>query len=258
MARNNKIVSTGRGGVGKTSLVALMAKYFIEDKDDKTPILVVDADPDENFAEMVGIDLESEGIKTISCLLAEMLEEGGTTVGIAPRERIGGKIFGEGLYEGDAFDIMAIGTKWMEGCYCMPNAALKSALDILTKNYKYILIDSPAGLEHLNRRITPEVGDIFILLDRSKKSFAHVERAHRIIKEIGIEYENMYIVGGYRFPDDWKDRAERITGLKYLGTIAEDEVMDNFVRDGISLLDLPVDSPAYVSVKEIMKEAGYC
>jgi len=50
----------------------------------------------------------------------------------------------------------------------MPNAGLKGALESLTKTYKYVLIDSPAGLEHLNRRITSKVDDIFDIIDPSK------------------------------------------------------------------------------------------
>lgn len=96
------------------------------------------------------------------------LEEGGTTVGVAPTERIESKIWMHGIYEGDYFDFIALGTKWVEGCYCLPNAALKGALESLTKNYKYVLIDLPAGLEHLNRRITSKVDDIFDVLDPSK------------------------------------------------------------------------------------------
>jgi CO dehydrogenase maturation factor len=46
------LVTMGRGGTGKTSLVAVMAKYFIEKA--RTPILLVDVDPDQNLAEMVG------------------------------------------------------------------------------------------------------------------------------------------------------------------------------------------------------------
>ncbi|MBE0512007.1 AAA family ATPase, partial [Candidatus Bathyarchaeota archaeon] len=94
-----KIVSMGRGGSGKTSFVALMTKYFIENGD--TPLLLVDVDPDQNLGEMVGIDLKEEGKKTISELLIEtFLEGGGTTVGVPPSERIEGKIWERGLHEG--------------------------------------------------------------------------------------------------------------------------------------------------------------
>jgi len=63
------IVSMGRGGTGKTSFVALVTKYFIEIGE--TPIFLIDADPDQSLAEVVGIDLEKEGIETISELIIE-------------------------------------------------------------------------------------------------------------------------------------------------------------------------------------------
>lgn len=250
------LVTIGRGGTGKSSFVALMAKCFIESG--QSPLLLVDADPDQNLAEMVGVDLKEAGKHTISELLVStFIEQGGTTIGIPPSERIESKIWSSGLFESDHFDFLAVGTKWVEGCYCMPNAALKGALESITKNYKYVLIDSPAGLEHLNRRITSKVNDIFDILDHSKKSFDHVKRAYRIAQEVGIQFDNFYIIGGYRFPQEHASNAEAMLQLKYLGKIAYDEQLDEHVLAGKSLLSLPSDSVAYVSVKEIMKTVGY-
>ncbi len=249
------IVSMGRGGSGKTSFVALMTKYFIEKGE--YPLLLVDVDPDQNLGEAVGVDLEEEGKKTISDLLIEtFIESGGTTVGIPPSERIESRIWAEGLYEGEFFDFMAVGPKWLEGCYCLPDAALKKALEVLTKNYKYILVDSPAGLEHLNRKITSKVDDIMDIIDPSKKSFDHVKRAYRIAREVKIDFGNFYVIGGYRFPERLDGVVEKRTKLKYLGRIAYDENVEYYILNGKSLLELPASSPAYLSVKEIMKKAG--
>jgi len=207
---------------------------------------------------MVGIDLKEAGKQTISELLVStFIEKGGTTVGVPPTERIESKIWANGLFESRNFDFLAVGTKWVEGCYCMPNAALKGALESLTKNYKYVLIDSPAGLEHLNRRITSKVNDIFDILDHSKKSIDHVRRAFRIAKEVNIQFDNFYLLGGYRFPAQLGAQAEADLKFKYLGKIAADEQLDEYVLAGKSLLELPQDNAAYVSVKEIMKTAGY-
>ena len=250
------LVTMGRGGTGKTSFVALMTKYFIEIGD--TPILLVDVDPDQNLGEMVGIDLEAVEKKTISDLLVEtFLEEGGTTVGVPPTERIESKIWAKGMYEGDWFDFIAVGTKWVEGCYCLPDAALKGALGSLTKNYKYMLIDSPAGLEHLNRRITARVDDIFDVIGPSKKSFHHVKRAHRVAKEVKIDFRNFYVIGGFRFPERLENQARKTTQLEYLGKIAYDKKVEEYVLAGKSLLNLSSNSPAYVSVKSLMEKAGY-
>jgi CO dehydrogenase maturation factor len=251
-----KIVSIGRGGSGKTSFIAIMTKYFIEVGD--TPILLVDVDPDQNLGEMVGIDFKKEGKKTISELLIEtFLEKGGTTVGTPPSERIEGAIWSKGLYEGASFDMIAVGTKFIEGCYCLPDASLKRALEGLTKTYRYVLIDSPAGLEHLNRRIVSKVDDIFDIIDPSRKSFHHVERAYKIAKEVKIDFKNFYVIGGYRFPETLEAEARNKTQLEYLGKISYDKKVEDYSLLGKSLLELPSSSPAYNSVKELMKKAGY-
>jgi CO dehydrogenase maturation factor len=224
-----------------------MAKYLIEKE--ATPVLLVDADPDQNLAEMVGADLESAGKKTIAELLSEtFIERGGTTVGIAPSKRIENRIWEQGLYEGDSFDLFAVGTKWVEGCYCLPDAALKNALGAITKNYRYILIDSPGGLEHLNRKIASNVDTIFDVMGPSAKSFAHVRRAYRVINEVGIRFNRFYIVGGYAFPEELDHRAESETGLPYLGKIRYDEEIARRVLAGKSLLDTPQESTGYLSI----------
>jgi CO dehydrogenase maturation factor len=233
-----------------------MTKSLIESG--QSPLLLVDADPDQNLAEMLGIDLREAGKSTIAELLVStFIEQGGTTVGVAPTERIESRIWEKGLYESKNFDFLAVGTKWVEGCYCMPNSALKGALESLTKNYKYILVDSPAGLENLNRRITSTVNDVFDILDHSKKSQDHVKRAFKIAKEVDMKFDNFYLVGGYRFPSELGKQAEADLGFKYLGKISADEVLDEYVLNGKSLLDLPSNSAAYASVKVIMKTLGY-
>ena len=250
------LVSVGRGGSGKTSFVALMTKYFIEKRD--TPLLLVDVDPDQNLGETVGVALEEQGKKSISELVIEtFIEGGGTTVGVPPSERIESRIWQGGLYEGDLFDFMAVGPKWIEGCYCLPDASLKRALERLTKTYRYILIDSPAGLEYLNRKVTSRVHDIFDIIDPSKKSFEHVKRAHRIVREVGIDYEDFYIIGGYRFPENLEREVQEKTGLKYLGKLSYDKNVEDYCLTGKSLLELPQSSPAYESVEEILTKAGY-
>ncbi len=250
------LVTVGRGGTGKSSFTALMAKAFIETS--QSPLLLVDADPDQNLAEMIGVDLKEAGKSTIAELLVStFIEQGGTTVGVPPTERIESRIWEKGLYESKNFDFLSVGTKWVEGCYCMPNSALKGALESLTKSYKYMLVDSPAGLENLNRRITSNVNDIFDILDHSKKSQDHVRRAVKIVREVDMKFENFYLVGGYRFPAELGTQAEADLKFKYLGKIAEDEQLDDYVLNGKSLIDLPNDNKAYLSVKNILKTLGY-
>ncbi|MEM2728519.1 MAG: cobalamin biosynthesis protein, partial [Candidatus Bathyarchaeia archaeon] len=120
-----------------------------------------------------------------------------------------------------------------------------------------VLIDTPAGLEHLNRRITSHVNDIFDLIDPSKKSFEHVARAYRIAKEVNIRFDNFYVVGGYRFPEDLGGEVEKRLKLKFIGKIKFDENIERFILSGRPLLEIPENSPAYRSVIDIMIKAGY-
>lgn len=250
-----RIVTMGRGGTGKTTFVALIVKHFIESG--ITPLLLVDVDPDQNLAEMVGIDLSDEGKNTISELMMEtFLEKGGTTVGVPPSERIESRIWEKGLYEGNFFDLIAVGTKFIEGCYCLPDAALKKALENLTKNYRYVLIDSPGGLEHLNRRITTQVDDIFDIIGPSQKSFKHVERARKIAKEVGIVFSNFYVIAGHRVPTELEETVQGRM-KQYLGKIAYDKNVESYVLKGKSILELPSSSPAYVSARALLEKAGY-
>jgi CO dehydrogenase maturation factor len=127
----------------------------------------------------------------------------------------------------------------------------------MAKNYKYVLIDSPAGLEHLNRRIASKVNDIFDILDHSNKSLEHVKRAYRIAKEVQMQFENFYLIGGYRFPVERGRKAEEVLKFKYVGKIVADETVDEYVLEGKSLLDLASNNAAYASVKQILRKTGH-
>jgi len=249
-----KIVSIGRGGVGKTVFIALLAKYFRDQK----PILLIDADPDQNLAEMTGVDLGKNGTKTVSDILFDVkfdkIEEGLKSLALA--DKIDYLFNQKVLYEGKYFDFISIGTKWTEGCYCQPNNILKGIIAKIEKHYSYVLIDSPAGLEHLNRRITSSIDEIFAIIDPSWKAFESAKRVHKLVQEIGIKFKNFYAVANYRFPDERLESIEKETGLKFAGKLRYDEDIENYSLSGKSIFELIEDSPAFNSIKEIMKKVG--
>jgi CO dehydrogenase maturation factor len=251
------VVITGRGGTGKSTFTSMMAKYFGEMKVE--PVLLVDSDPDESLAEMLGLDLEAEGKQSIADVLSDILEtrKMASMSGMTPTEKIEPYIFQKCLYEGrDFYDFIGIGTKWIEGCYCLPDRSLGQIMDMWGKNYEYVVVDSPAGVEHLNRRITKKVKDVFNILDPSKKSFDNAKRSYKIMREVNIDFENYYIVGGYRFPESLENEALS-QPFTFLGRVEGDPRITEYNIEGKSLLDIPNDSPAYQSVKKILQKAGY-
>ncbi len=243
------IVSTGRGGTGKTTFIALLTKYWIK----KKSLLLVDIDPDENLAEMVGIDLQKEGIKTISDILFD-IQKGRVDDDLKslPRPVQIEYMFHLCLYEGEGFDLFSLGAKWTEGCYCQPNNILRSIIPKLSKNYDYTLIDSPAGLEHLNRKIMSEIDSIVAIVDPSRKSFHNVRRSLGVAREIGIKFKDFYIVSNYKFSDSLEESIKEL-GSKYIGKIDYDKNVEKCILEGKSLLGLPEDSPAFLSVKKIIE-----
>jgi len=252
MAR--KIVSTGRGGTGKSTFVALATRYL------NPPILLIDLDPDQSLADMVGVDLERETVATVSSALYDILQERRSDPQLGPMglpERMAYLLQVNCLYESERFDLIALGTKLTEGCYCAPDNLLKMTIPRLAKNYANVLIDSPAGLEHLNRKVFSDVNELFVLLDPSMKSMNHVARVRAITREIGISYDHFYLVGNHRFREGMEEHIQPAQGISYLGKIDYDASVEEYNLNGTSLLELPGDSPACLSVKRILAAAGY-
>jgi len=79
----------------------------------------------------------------------------------------------------------------------------------------------------------------------------------KLPKSVKIDFKNFYVIGGYRFPENLEVEVKKRINLKYLGKIAYDGEVENYVLSGKSLLEISPSSSAYNSVKELMKKAGY-
>jgi CO dehydrogenase maturation factor len=246
-----KIVVTGRGGTGKSTFAALASRYLA------APMLLIDIDPDQSLAEMLGIDLDKEKVRTISDALYDIIEErrhdGGDPTPL--HDRMEYLLNRECLYEGKRFDLLVLGAKLTEGCYCVPDDLIKAIIPKMANHYPNVVIDSPAGLEHLNRKIVSDIDDLFVILDPSSKSLKHVARVKDITHQIGISYGHLYLVGNYSFDRDTEERL-RNAGETYLGSIEYDADAQEYNLAGKSLLDLPENSPAVSSIREILLKVG--
>ncbi len=249
MAR--RIVSTGRGGTGKSTFVALMSRYL------KPPSLLIDLDPDLSLADMLGIDLAEQGKRTVVEALYDAVKErqrGGSPL-TPVEDRFKGLLWADCLYEGRGFDLITLGTKDLEGCYCFPDHLLRKTISRIAQNYQNVVIDSPAGLEHLNRNIVSEVDDLFLILDPSEKSLTHIKKVKTILREVGMIYHRFYLVGNYMF-DEASERHFREAGETFLGKIDYDPQVEAVNLAGTPLPKLPEDSAAVRSIKKILDKAG--
>jgi len=247
------IICTGRGGTGKSTFAALVAASL------PPPLLLIDADPDQSLAQFLGADLEAAGVPTISDVLYRLQKPDGyrELASMPLAEKIQYLLNVSCLYEGPRFDLLTLGVKWTRGCYCAPNDILQGVIPALSRDYEWTLVDSPAGLEHVNRRIVQRADDVFVLLDPSAKAIRNVQRLQEIARAIGIEYDNLYLVGNYRLGPEAEERLASLDGASYLGRIEPDPEVERRDWEGESLLELPEDSPARRSVTAILKKAGY-
>jgi CO dehydrogenase maturation factor len=241
------IVSTGRGGVGKSTFAALAGKYL------DPPKLLIDLDPDESLADMLGIEPKVRE-KTISGVLYDVIEgnrgAGRTGYGLLS------EVMQSVVYKGEGFDFIGLGTKFTVGCYCAPDAVLKDLIPSIAKNYREVVIDSPAGLEHFNRKVVVDIDDLFIILDPSDKSIKHIERVKDIVREVKVSYNHLYLIGNYRFTEETEEYLKD-TREVYLGKIDYDADVKRYNLEGRSLIELPDDSPAALCVRRILEKAGY-
>jgi len=261
--KGNVILVTGRGGTGKTTFVALASRYLTP------PLLLLDMDPDQSLADMLGVDLDSAKtktdigrevkLKTISDLRSDIEEEDAfTELGGSPAfVKIPHLIEWYAKYTSDGFDLISLGPRWSVGDYRSANFLFEFIVPSLGQSYANILVDSPAGLEHLNRKVIPNIDDLFVILDPSLKAIKHVARVRKITQEVGTSYKHLYLVGNYDFDDETEQQVMARTGEIYLGRIDYDASVKDYNLKGESLLTLPASSPACLSVKKILAKAGY-
>ncbi len=181
------IAVTGKGGTGKTVVSALLLNYFSEDK----RVLAVDADPDSNLPETLGIS----DYKTLG-QVRELFQEKRDELGAISKEAwVEGKIYGETIYEADDFDLLVMGRPEGEGCYCFVNNLLKGVLKKLLTNYDVVVIDCEAGLEHFSRKTIEGADYILVVTDSSRKGLATAKRIKDSSHSLGLKFDQICLLG---------------------------------------------------------------
>jgi CO dehydrogenase maturation factor len=246
------IASSGKGGVGKTSFMALVLKSFLTDGLDN--ILVVDADPDANMPEVLNKKVKG----TVAMAVHEMrdkIDSDSLPKDFSKDAFLETKVFGL-LNEGEQFDLLVMGAVEKQGCFCMPNTMLANIVDTLSKNYNLVLMDLPAGLEHVTRRTSRDVDLMYVLTDSSRMGLETALRIKRFTEKIEGKIEKIVFVGN-RLSDEVGEtiraRAEEV-GATYGGTVPSDDMMAEYNMEGRSLLELPDDSKAFQAIRAILQQ----
>ncbi len=245
------IAIAGKGGTGKTTFAAITVKQLVQGG--VSPVLAVDADPNANLNEALGVEVE----ETIGEILSKIKNGFTLPAGMTKDQYVEYKVC-QSLVESDDFDLLSMGATEGPGCYCYANNVLRSYMDNLSRNYKAILADNEAGLEHLSRRTTQNVDILFITSDTSARGVRSAKRVKELVQSIRLNIKKMFLVITKTGDDSLEALQNEIdkTGLTLIGTIPMDSNIVEYDLRSRPLVDLPGDSPAVAAVAEILKKAN--
>ncbi|WP_459202589.1 ATP-binding protein [Methanococcus sp. CF] len=245
------IAVTGKGGVGKTLLSSLIIRNLT--KSGKN-ILAIDADPDSNLPEALGVEVT----KTVGDAREELKKEvksGNTSPEMDMWNSLDYKIM-ESIIETPEFDLLVMGRPEGSGCYCAVNNMLRKIIETVSSNYDIVVIDTEAGLEHLSRRTTQNVDTLLVVTDSSKRGILTANRIKELAKELDISFKNLYLVLNRIKPENEENVREKVKdfGLDIIGIIYDDEITAGYDMEGKPLFELPDDSETVISVSKIVEK----
>jgi len=242
------IAVAGKGGSGKTSVASLIIRYL--GRNGSGPVLAIDADPNANLGESLGLDIK----KTIGSIIASFHDE---KINIPPgmtKEAYLEYKLNEIIVERKGLDLVTMGRGEGPDCYCYPNLILRKFTDALAGNYAYVVMDNEAGMEHLSRRTTQNVDALLIISDHSVKGVRTIARIKDLVSELKLVVKKQWVV--INFVPTELDHAvsEELTRLGIVPAAIiplDDELRECDLRQK-SLLDLPDSSKAVRAVSDLM------
>ncbi|OGF54668.1 MAG: hypothetical protein A2Z21_00455 [Candidatus Fraserbacteria bacterium RBG_16_55_9] len=245
----------GKGGVGKTTVAGLIARLLTERGEG--PVLAIDADPNTNFHQVLGLHLE----QTIGELREETLKKiKDLPAGISKNQYLEYGLQ-QCLVEDTGIDLLAMGRGEGPFCYCAVNHVLRRYMDLLNKNYTYIVLDNEAGLEHLSRRTTQNIDVLLIVSDAFPIALQAAARIHKLADELKLHIDQRFLVlnhlrdvtpSGPGMENMRQSIAQ--TGLTLVGEIPRDEALFRLSLECKPLGELPLSSPARLAMKAILEK----
>lgn len=233
-----KLAISGKGGVGKTMLSALLSREYAKNG---YAVLAIDADPDTNLASALGFTNPDE-ITPIS-EMKELVEE---RTGIKPGQpgslfKLNPKVddipekFAQKI---DGIRLMVMGKvkRGGSGCYCAENTLLQALMvHLLVARNEVVILDMAAGIEHLGRATAKAVDKLIIVVEPGRKSVETAFRIKKLAQDIGLN--QIVAVGNkIRNPADRNFLISSLPGFEFLGFIPYDTaIIDAEISNALTL-----------------------
>ena len=241
----------GKGGVGKTSLAAVMVKILVEKNPDKR-ILAIDADPAIGLSTALDVDVKLT-VDDIRKEVVENAEEGKVQAAVEALGEARYRIM-DALVEKDGFSFIAIGRPEAAGCYCKINSYLKEVIGALSEHFDYIVIDGEAGIEQINRRVMERVTHLCLITDSSKKGCGVINTIKEVADNL-VMYEKIGVIVN-RVSDQSVMQYMDLGDLPLLSWIPADTALTERDLKGESVFYMPTDAPLVEGTRKALKEMG--
>jgi CO dehydrogenase maturation factor len=242
------VAMTGKGGVGKTTLSALTMSWLVAHGEG--PILAVDADSNANLNEAMGVRYNA----TVGGIRESARKEANALKGVSKQEFLDLRVQ-EALVEQKGYDLIVMGRPEGQGCYCFANNVLREVLDRLTRNYRSIVIDSEAGLEHISRRTLLTVDYLLIVSDCTVRGIRTAGRISALADEVALPAKQRGLivnrVPGGILPEAVAE-AVKATGLTLLASIPLDQDVAALDADGVPVSSISPEAPARLAMNDLL------
>jgi CO dehydrogenase maturation factor len=242
------IAFAGKGGVGKTTVATLVIRNMAASN--KGPILAVDADPNSNLGETMGLEVPS----TIGDIRENYMKDPQGIPSGMDKINYLETLVEQALIEKPEFDLLVMGRQEGQGCYCMVNNILNKFTEKLGAHYKYMVVDNEAGMEHLSRRTSGKVDILFLVTDYSLRGLRALRRIHGMLEGLNLDVKDLGIVvtrAPEKLSEAFLNEVKEI-GVPIVGTIPDDPALLEFDMERKSLLDLPDSSLSVLAVEKLM------
>ncbi len=236
-----KLAISGKGGVGKTTLAALLAQVYADAGRD---VLAVDADPSPCLAGALGFPDElREQLRPIAEMDALIEERTGAKPGT-----IGGFFTLNPRVDDipERFNVIHRGVRLLEmgsvdlggsGCICPESAMLKTLFThLMFRDEDVLIMDMYAGVEHLGRATVDFVDAMLVVVEPTRRSLGTAAQIKKLANDIGLT--RLWLVGNkVRNDDEAAFLQDQTPEIPVIGTLAADLAVQEADRLGIAVYD---------------------
>jgi CO dehydrogenase maturation factor len=161
----------------------------------------------------------------------------------------------EALVESKGFDLVVMGRPEGSGCYCHANTLLSRYMDRLCGNYRVVVMDNEAGMEHISRLVSRRADVLLIVSDPTQRGIQAAQRIRDLTQELNLEIKKDYViinrVNG-DLPAAIKGSVEE-AGLNFAGYVEDDALISQYDSEGRPTFELPDNAKSVRALNEIFE-----